>query len=80
MRLKKIALGAKIIRFHNFNTEQAIIFWNKIPFTVVPPQSFLIGEANSFFVECPLNEFPEMQLYCKVKVEITVWPDVKDEK
>jgi hypothetical protein len=70
MRLKKIPKGTKIINFTNPWPTECRVSLNKKAFVFVHANSFAIVEVSSFFNDIRLNEFPDMQLYSNLKIEM----------
>lgn len=70
MRLKKIPRGQTTILFCNPWPIDCVLHLNKKPFLFIGRNSFMGIEARNFIVGVPLKEFPEMQLYSNLKIEI----------
>lgn len=70
MRIKKIPEGQQIISFSNRYDRDCILHLDRKPFLVIPANSFKIIEAKYFLVGHTLKEFPAMQLYSNLRIEV----------
>lgn len=71
MRLKKIPEGARFIKFENPFEKDCMIFVNKKWFLFLGARSFSLIEPQTFYIGFPMEKFPAMQPYCKLKIGVS---------